>query len=60
MGQGKVVVKHAKCDLYIAERAGSAARWGERREAMEKTLDEWEKELSPSLDRNLIVFEPCT
>lgn len=53
----KYVVKHAKCDLYIAERAGSMARWGEREEAISKTKEEWEAELSPSLNRDLIEFE---
>jgi hypothetical protein len=57
MNPTKYVVKHAKCGDYIAERAGTMARWAGREEAMSMTKEEWEAELSPSFNRELIEFE---
>lgn len=51
------VVRHAKCDLWIAERAGSMCRWDDRSQAMAMTVREWEAALSPDLNRALIVYE---
>lgn len=60
MNPMKYVLKHAKCDLYVAEQAGSWSRWGKRDEAMEKTMPEWEAALSPDLDRELVEFEKAS
>lgn len=47
------VLKHKKCDLWVAERAGSAARWDSREHAIEHPKKWWDKELNPD------VFEHC-
>lgn len=49
------VVKHSKCDLWIAERAGSMCRWGIRAEAMKMPMTWWNEVLSD--DRRFLVFE---
>lgn len=53
----RYVVKHAKTDLWIAERAGSMARWGSREEAMALTREEWDAALNPE-NMRWFVFEP--
>ncbi len=49
------VVKHAECDLWIAERKGTWARWGKRSEALRLTRAEWDSTLSE--DREQLVFQ---
>lgn len=49
------VAKFSGVGDYITARAGSMARLGPRDEAIEKTMPEWERELSA--DRSSIVFE---
>lgn len=58
MGSQKLYrVKHAKCDVWIAERRGGAARWSpDQNEAMLDTKEEWEGELNLDV-RHLFVLE---
>lgn len=44
-------------DLYIAERAGSWARWDKKEAAMEMPKEWWEKELSPDWEKELVMEE---
>jgi len=50
--------KHIECqDLYLAEQAGGWGRWDSKEEAMERTKEWWESNVTPHAMKYIILEE---